>query len=113
MSEVDYKKLCEEYEKRIGLGQFDPAKEGYLVLVSILKQQNEFLKDFKLKNYVSSDDAGNKITYKNAKELWEGLPKMIQSVSTLRMELKMDGEDKNKNTEGPISPQSIGLNGKQ
>jgi hypothetical protein len=46
--------------------------------------------------------------YKNAKELWENLPKMISSLNQLRIEMKIDGDE-----EGdipkiiPITPQSI------
>lgn len=109
MSEVDYKKKCEEYERRMGIGENDPAKDGYLVLVNILRQQNDFLEDFKIKATIASDDAAAKATYKNAKDLWESLPKMIQSVSALRLELKMDGEEK-KDVYRPISPKSIADN---
>ncbi len=112
MENKDYKKLCEEYEIRMGIGEQDPAKDGYLVLVDILRQQNEFLKEFKLKSKITSEEKADAVTYKNAKDLWENLPDMIKKVSTLRMELKIDGEEK-KNDIRPISPQSIaGLNGK-
>lgn len=104
--EVDYKKRCEEYEKRMGIGSSDPAKAGYLVLVEILRQQNEYLNDFKIKSKIASDDKADIVAYKNAKDLWENLPKMIQSVSTLRLELKMDGEEK-KNYYSPITAKEI------
>lgn len=113
MAEVDYKKLCEEYEKRMGIGKNDPAREGYLVLVDLLVQQNGYLKNVKIKDLITSDDAAKKIEYKNAKELWEGLPKMITALSTLRYELKIDGEKKKEDMQVPISPQSIAAsNGK-
>lgn len=95
-----------EYEKRMGIGGSDPAKEGYLVLVNILIQQNEFLKEFKIKSKISSDDKADIISYKNAKDLWENLPKMIESVSNLKVSLKMEGEDK-KYTYRPISAKEI------
>jgi hypothetical protein len=106
MAEIDYKKKCEEYEKRMGIGEFDPAKDGYLVMVDILRQHTEYLKDFKVKSIIASDDASKKIEYKNAKDLWEGLPSMIKGVSTLRLELKMDGEEK-KTLYSPISAKEI------
>lgn len=96
----------EEYEKRMGIGEHDPAKEGYLVLIEILRQQNDFLKDFKLKSKITSEEKADAITYKNAKDLWENLPDMIKKVSILRMELKMEGEEK-KNTYLPISAKEI------
>lgn len=95
-----------EYEKRMGIGENDPAKEGYLVLVNILKQQNEFLREFKIKGKIESDDKAKIVEYKNAKDLWESLPGMIKNVSTLRIELKMDGEEK-KNYYSPISAKEI------
>lgn len=107
----DYKKLCEEYEKRMGIGQNDPAKDGYLVLVKLLRQQNEYLDNFNIKSKISSDEKGIMAEYKNAKDLWEGLPKMIQNVNALKIELNMEGEKKINNENKPISPQSIGLNG--
>lgn len=106
MTETDYKKKCEEYEKRMGIGINDPAKEGYLVLVNVLNQQNEFLADFKIKSKISSDDKGDIIAYKNAKDLWENLPKMIESVTNLKIALKMEGEEK-KSTYSPISAKEI------
>lgn len=106
MELIDYKKKCEEYEKRMGIGDNDPAKEGYLVLVNILTQQNEFLKEFKIKSKISSDEKTDIIAYKNAKDLWENLPAMITGVGNLKMSLKMDGEVK-KNIYTPISAKEI------
>lgn len=108
MSEIDYKKRCEEYERRMGIGEDDPAKEGYLVLVDILRSQNNYLRELpkQFKSLITSDDTAKKIEYKNAKDLWEGLPKMIESVSSLRITLKMDGEVQKKQYT-PVSAKSI------
>lgn len=106
MEDIDYKQRCEEYEKRMGIGQSDPAKDGYLVLVNILTQQNEYLKEFKIKNKIASDEKADATAYKNAKDLWEKLPDMIKSVRSLRVELKMDGDEK-KNIYKPISSKEI------
>jgi len=104
--DIDYKKKCEEYEQRMGIGQFDPAKDGYLVLVSILRQQNEYLSDFKIKSKIASDEKADMTAYKNAKDLWEGLPKMIEGVNNLKIALKMEGEEK-KNVYSQISAKQI------
>ena len=104
--EIDYKKRCEEYEQRMGIGGNDPARDGYMVLVGILKQQNNYLKDFKIKDLISSDDKAKSVEYKNAKDLWENLATMISKVSVLKAELKIEGEEK-KETIIPISPKSI------
>lgn len=90
----ELKKKISEYENRMGIGDNDPAKDGYLVLVNLLTQQNFYLREFKLKDLITSDDAAKKIEYKNAKDLWEGLPKMIENVSNLKVALKMEGEEK-------------------
>lgn len=95
-----------EYEKRMGIGESDPAKDGYLVLVGILNQQNDYLNEFKIKSKIASDDKADMTAYKNAKDLWENLPKMIESVSSLRIALKMDGEQV-KNQYRPISAKEI------
>lgn len=103
---IDYKARCEEYEKRMGIGQDDPAKEGYLVLVAILNQQNTYLKDFKIKSLINSEEKGDQLAYKNSKDLWENLPKMIESVGNLKIALKMEGEVK-KTVYTPISAKEI------
>jgi len=95
-----------ELKERMGIGEEDPAKEGYLVLVNILKQQNEYLKEFKIKNNISTEDKGKMNEYERAKGLWEGLTKMIQSVNALKVELKIEG-DKVKQEYRPISASSI------
>lgn len=107
MSELEQlKQKLAEYEKRMGIGQHDPVKEAYLVLVDILRQQTDFLKDFKIKSKISSDEKADTITYKNAKDLWEGLPVQIKAVNNLKIDLKMDGEEK-KIEEIPVSPESL------
>lgn len=107
MTEIEQlKSKLIEYEKRMGIGEHDPAKEGYLVLVGILKQQNEFLKDFKIKSKIEAEEKGDQLAYKNAKDLWESLPKMIESVSNLKIALKMEGEEK-KTYDKPFSAKDV------
>jgi len=92
---VDYKALCKEYERRMGIGENDPAKDGYLVLIKILRQQNEYLNDINVKDMITKEDKTKATAeYERAKSLWENLSKMIQSVNMLRMELKMEGEER-------------------
>jgi len=95
-----------EYEKRMGIGESDPAKKGYCVLVNILHQQNAYLENFQIKNLISSDDKGKVIEYKNAKDLWENLSGMIEKVNVLKIALKMEGEEK-KNVIIPVSATSL------
>lgn len=104
MENIDYKKLCEEYEQRMGIGRSDPAKKGYLVLVKLLNQHNEYLDNISVKTMIAGDD--KKPEYDRAKALWEKLPDMIREVSSLRAELKMDGENTTELVK-PISAKSI------
>lgn len=100
------KQKIEEYEKRMGIGDSDPAKDAYLVYVNILEQQIEFLKEFKLKTKIASEEKSDVLAYKNAKDLWENLPDMISKVRGLKIELKMEGEAI-KNRYVPVSSKSI------
>lgn len=95
-----------EYEKRMGIGEYDPAKKGYLVLVKILNQQNEYLDKFNISDKIGSlakEDA----VYPRAKEMWDDLPAMITKLSNLKIELKMEGEDKKTHTEKMITASDI------
>lgn len=102
------KKKVAEYEKRMGIGAYDPAKEGYLVLVGILNQQNDYLKNINIKTMIITDESGakSKNEYERAKGLWEGLSKMIENVGNLKIALKMEGEEK-KTVYTPISAKEI------
>jgi|SRR6478752_5583147 len=96
-----------EYEKRMGIGQNDPAKDGYLVLVNILQQQNSYLKTIKISELLMKEDKSKAVSeYERSKALWEGLPKMIENVTNLKIVLKMEGEEK-KNNYNPISATSL------
>ena len=109
MEEIEVlKNRVSEYEKRMGIGAYDPAKEGYLVLVSILNQQNSYLKNINIKSMITTDESGakSKNEYERAKGLWEGLSKMIENVGNLKISLKMEGEEK-KSTYSPISAKQI------
>jgi len=100
-------KKIKEYEKRMGIGKFDPAKEGYMVLVKILQQQNKYLDSIEIKNMIVVEDKTKAASeYERAKALWEKLPNMIQSVSDLRVALKMDGEER-RAAYSPINAKSI------
>ena len=74
--------------------------------MSLLNQQNEYLKEVKIKTMITSDDKAKVDEYKRAKELWEGLPSMIKSVSTLKYELKIEG-DEQKIIQKPITAKEI------
>lgn len=106
MPEIDYKKRCEEYEARMGIGENDPAKDGYIVLVKILRQQNRYLNKIEIKDMIATEEKGKASEYERAKGLWEKLPTMISGVHELRVTLKMDDEQV-KEVHKSISAKSI------
>lgn len=92
MSEVDYKKKCEHYEKLLGIGEYDPVKSAFVVLIKMLNQQSEFLNDFNIKSHIADSDKESP-KYKRAMDMIDGLPKMITAVNDLRGTLKLTKED--------------------
>jgi len=60
----------------------------------------------KIKSLISSEEKGDQLAYKNSKDLWENLPKMIESINTLKIVLKMEGEEK-KSQRTPVSATSL------
>lgn len=106
MTELDkLREENQELKRRMGIGENDPAKDGYLVLVKMLRQQTAYLDKFDIASKISNlakEDA----VYPRAMDMIENLPKMITSVSNLRIELKMDGEEK-KSQYKPISAKEI------
>lgn len=103
---IDYKKKCEEYERRMGIGENNPSKDSYLVLVDIQRQQNAYLKNVKIKDMIGTEEKGKSSEYERAKAMWEKLPTFAESVDDLRIKLKMDGEEA-KSTYKPVSASSI------
>lgn len=104
-TEEQLKSKIVEYERRMGIGEDDPAKEAYLVYVTQLRERTTYLKGFKLSEKIGSAVKDDPV-YGRAIDLIDSLPKMISSVTTLRIELKMEGEEK-KNTYKPISAKEI------
>lgn len=102
---IDYKAKCEEYERRMGIGQDDPAKEAYFVLVKLLRSQTKYLESFELTKHIGGKPSEDG-TFVRSQSLWEKLPDMITKVNALKMELKMEGEEK-KNAYKPISAKEI------
>lgn len=103
------KQKVEHYEKILRLEKSDVTIEGYRVFVEILSQQTKYLSQFVLEDKIkAAEKTAEHIAYKNAKELWEKLPALIQAVLKLREDLKIDAEPELlQRSELPISPQSI------
>lgn len=102
----DISKRLEELEKKLGIGGFDPVKEGYKVMVKLLNQQNEYLDGISIKKLIVSDDKSLSDEYKRAKDLWEKLPDMIKNVKNLREELSVEPKEEKK-VDKPISAKDI------
>jgi len=92
MDNIDYKSKCERYEKLLGVGDYDPVKSAFIVLIKMLNQQTEFLNEFKISSHISDTDKDSP-KYKRAMEMVDGLPKMITSINDLRSTLKLTKED--------------------
>lgn len=92
MNDTYYKDKCETYEKILGIGQYDPVKNAFLVYIKMLNQQIEFLNDFNIKSHIGDSDKESP-KYKRAMDMIDALPKMITSVSDLRSTLKLTKDD--------------------
>src|ERR1700689_3964120 len=89
------KKQISVLEQRLALYENDPQKNGDYVFRRILNQQVEYLKGFTIKDKIqgkASEDA----TYARSKDMWEGLPKMISDMNTLKKELNIDPKEEEK-----------------
>ena len=91
MSE-DYKAKCEHYEKILGVGEYDPVKNAFVVYVKMMNQQIEFLSEFNIRSHISDSDKESP-KYKRAIDMIDNLPKMITSVNELRSTLKLTKDD--------------------
>jgi len=89
---IDYKAKCEEYERRMGIGEYDPAKDAYFVLVKLLRQQSEYLKSFNLQSHIGGKPSEDG-TFVRTQSLWEKLPELITKVKNLRSELGISADE--------------------
>jgi hypothetical protein len=87
----------------------DLEREGYFALKGYIKQQVDFIKEFKLKDEISKNPKDEKF-YDRVKSIGEGLKGMLTDLNTLKSELKITKEDESKNiqkTKYRTSPESI------
>lgn len=82
----------ERYKKLLGVGEFDPVKNAFSVLVKQLNQQSKYLDEFEIKAHIGDLDKENP-KYKRSMDMLESLPKMITAVNDLRTQLKITLED--------------------
>lgn len=104
----ELKKQLEYYKKRFSVGEHDIAIDGYLAYVALVRQQVEFIKDFKVKEHIEGKKSDT-VLYDRATDMGEKLPKMISSMNSLKTELGIEYDE---NTGKPkmtaTSPQNIG-----
>jgi hypothetical protein len=92
MAEIDYKARCEQYEKILGIGDYDPVKNAFIVYVKMLNQQSEYLDKFRIAADIGTIDK-DAPQYKRAMEMIDGLPKMITSVDELKTRFKLTKDE--------------------
>jgi hypothetical protein len=100
-------KEIEHYKKVLGVAEYDPATNGYLVLIEQLRQRNEYLKEFKIKDNIGKAVKDDPV-YARSIDLIDTLPKMVSSVNSLKLELKIEfNPEEGKVRTGATTPQSL------
>jgi hypothetical protein len=102
------KRELEYYKKKFSVAESDIALDGYLAYVALVKQQVEFIKDFKVKEHIEGKKSDT-VLYDRATDMGEKLPSMISKMNNLKMELSIEFDDKTGQPKMKASnPQSIG-----
>ena len=97
----------EYYKKKFSLAEHDLSLSGYLSYVGLVKQQVEFIKDFKIKDNIDGKKTET-VLYDRAMSIGEGLPKMILAMQNLKTELKIEyNEQEGKEKPKATTPQSL------
>ena len=100
--ELDY------YKKKLALGEHDVAINGYMAYVNLVRQQVEFIGEFKVKDHIEGKKTET-VLYDRAISMGESLPKMISSMNSLKVELGIEfDENDGIEKKSATSPQSIG-----
>jgi hypothetical protein len=109
MEEIEkLKKELEHYKKKFSLAENDVAIDGYLAYVNIVRQQVDYIKDFKIKENIDGKKSESAM-YDRTEAIWKNLPSMISSMNALKIELNIPYDENNgKPKVGATSPQSIG-----
>lgn len=109
MEEVEaLKKELEHYKTKFSIGQQDVAVNGYLAYVNIVRQQVEYIKEFKIKENIEGKKSESAM-YDRTESIWKNLPDMITSMNNLKLELGIEyDENEGREKQKAVSPQSIG-----
>lgn len=109
MSELDkIQKELDYYKKKFSVAEHDLAIDGYLSYVALVRQQVDFIKDFKIKENIDGKKTET-VLYDRAMSMGEGLPDMISKMNKLKFELNIPfDENDGKPKLTATSPQNIG-----
>lgn len=109
MSDIDkIQKELDYYKKKFSVGEHDLAIDGYLSYVALVRQQVDFIKDFKIKENIDGKKTET-VLYDRAMSMGEGLPDMISKMNKLKIELNIPfDENDGKPKLTATSPQNIG-----
>ncbi len=104
----ELQKELDHYKRIYSLKEQDLAISGYIAYVNFVRQQVDYIKDFKVKENIEGKKTET-VVYDRAISMGESLPDMISKMNRLKIELKIDFDiDADKPKVGAISPQSIG-----
>lgn len=108
MEEIELlKKQLEFYKTKFSLAENDVAIAGYLAYVNIVRQQVDYIKEFKIKENIDGKKSESAM-YDRTESIWKNLPTMISSMNSLKIELNIQfDENEGKVKRGATTPQSL------
>lgn len=103
----DLQKELDHYRRLFSLKDTDLAISGYIAYVKFVKQQVEYIDNFKLKDNIEGKKTET-VVYDRAIAMGESLPDMISKMNRLKAELKIDFDiNSDKPKVGATNPQTI------
>lgn len=106
MTDTDYKKRCEDYEKILGVGEVSIEKSAFFALCKMVESQTHRLNKFNLETEIGKDAKEDKI-YDRTMGIVKEFPKLLTEVSALRKELGIERKDMSSKSRERITPESI------
>lgn len=101
------KRQLEFYKNKFSLAEKDVAIDGYLAYVNIVRQQVDYIKEFKIKENIDGKKSESAM-YDRTESIWKSLPGMISSMNALKIELNIQfDENEGKVKRGATTPQSL------
>lgn len=103
---TNIEKELEHYKKLFSIGETDIAMKGYLTYVKFVKEQVEFMENFKIKENIGGKKAET-VMYDRAMDIGNNLPAVISKMNALKNELKIEFQNETEIKRSATSPQSI------